>query len=57
MKTTTYIKKCTRTALEASRIKDYLLDYYLSHEEVGEAIIALGIKLKEKRKKNGKKKV
>jgi hypothetical protein len=41
MKTVTYLNKRIKTARDRARIKDYLLDMYLSEAEVEKAIKAL----------------
>lgn len=38
MKTSTYIQKHVKTARDRARIEDYLLDMYLSPQEVEKAI-------------------
>ena len=44
MNTTTYLNKHVKNARDRARIKDYLLDMYLSSSEVEKALIALNLK-------------
>lgn len=44
MLTTTYLQKCVKKAKERLRLKDYLINTYLSSAEVDKAIMELKLK-------------
>ncbi len=53
MKPSTYLNKRIKTARDRARIKDYLLDMYLSEAEVERAILTTKQTNTNKNKKDG----